>query len=231
LVELLVVIGVVALLVAILLPVLNKAKERANRTKCAANLRQLMAASIMYAMDDKGGVYLYYQPNADDDIRPWYPKYFKNLNTAVCPSTLNRCTSRESLRQYAPGGPTDSSGNGCSYEGRARMDTGTWPDGKVVTQTTSKSLKNCRRVSTVFLLTDGDNSAGGDTQNNWPDPYDNHGIAGVNVAYLDGHVEWTPTGVPLIKAFAYGYYAGLPGNIPGKYGVTWAQGGGTWKFP
>jgi prepilin-type N-terminal cleavage/methylation domain-containing protein/prepilin-type processing-associated H-X9-DG protein len=49
LVELLVVIGIIAVLVAILLPTLSKARERSQRTACLSNLRQLGAGMIMYA--------------------------------------------------------------------------------------------------------------------------------------------------------------------------------------
>src|SRR5829696_5764680 len=54
LVELLVVIGIIALLLSILLPSLNKAKEQANQTKCLNNLRQIGMALVMYADGNKG---------------------------------------------------------------------------------------------------------------------------------------------------------------------------------
>lgn len=54
LVELLVVIGIIALLVAILLPVLGRAKESANRVACASNLRQISTTLHLYAGDSNG---------------------------------------------------------------------------------------------------------------------------------------------------------------------------------
>jgi len=54
LVELLVVIGIIAVLVAILLPTLNRARESARRTKCLANLRGIGQLVMMYANQFKG---------------------------------------------------------------------------------------------------------------------------------------------------------------------------------
>jgi len=68
LVELLVVIGIIALLIAILLPALNKAKQQANIVKCASNLRQISIAVLSYANNNKGRL-----PPSMVEPNPIYP--------------------------------------------------------------------------------------------------------------------------------------------------------------
>ncbi len=70
LVELLVVIALIALLIAILIPVLSSVRERANRMKCASNLRQIGQMELTYAVDNKG-----YYPRVEN--QGGIPFYFR----------------------------------------------------------------------------------------------------------------------------------------------------------
>ena len=54
LIELLVVVAIIAVLIAILLPSLGKAREQANIAKCAANMRSIAQANLVY-INDNGG--------------------------------------------------------------------------------------------------------------------------------------------------------------------------------
>lgn len=56
LVELLVVIGIIAVLISILLPALGQVREKSRQTKCLSNLRQLAMAAIAYSSENAGAM-------------------------------------------------------------------------------------------------------------------------------------------------------------------------------
>src|SRR5436305_4467308 len=80
LVELLVVIGILAVLIAILLPAVNRAREAGNRVKCLSNLRQLGMAFVMYETANggrfpalAGGDYAGHASHPEDWVY-WWPQ-------------------------------------------------------------------------------------------------------------------------------------------------------------
>ncbi len=89
LVEILIVIAIIAILAAMLLPALAGARERARRTTCLNNLRQMMSAFEMYAEDnyEKYPEYPEQIYNKDNGI---YPNFIKTPQTFWCPSTISR---------------------------------------------------------------------------------------------------------------------------------------------
>jgi len=97
LVELLVVIGIIALLVSILLPALATAREQAQKTVCLSNLRSLGQAVAVYQAEHKG----VFPPlsswaagtfggNRYKDANLWIMlKITPGITTAACPTALN----------------------------------------------------------------------------------------------------------------------------------------------
>ena len=86
LIELLVVIAIIAILAAMLLPALARAKESGKRISCLNSLRQLGIASQLYLGDSQG----YYPPRAINSRWPnaFYDDYGKNVQMLLCPDDV-----------------------------------------------------------------------------------------------------------------------------------------------
>src|SRR5437764_8546190 len=78
LVELLVVIGIIAALLSIMMPVLSRVREAEQRTACLSNLRQVHLSFHYYAMDNH------------DEVPLGYRAGCKQFNSMIYSATVNR---------------------------------------------------------------------------------------------------------------------------------------------
>ena len=131
LVELLVVIAVIALIAAMLLPALSKARQSGRRTACASNLRQLSVALSIYASENEGD---YPIANRTNRWPSQLYRNYENLDVLICPTDRmppprgRGVTPDEAPRSYVMNLFRDHFATTLSAAELQRFNSGTYPE-------------------------------------------------------------------------------------------------------
>jgi prepilin-type N-terminal cleavage/methylation domain-containing protein len=153
LVELLVVIGIIAVLIAILLPTLSRAREGAKRSACLSNLRQLAAAAVNYQVNNRW-MFPYHPVYSDastswDDISVASPLNGVTNNKDYHSNWLGaifKYIAKESRAMQCPSAPEAAEIHGMS-QGQEQA-TRTYICNGVVTSSCGKGIKHPSDVCT-----------------------------------------------------------------------------------
>ena len=108
LIELLVVIAIIALLMAILMPALNRVKKQAKVVACQARLKQWALIFAMYTNDNNG--YFHDRPFGTNYEKMWpqfYQRYYSDPKLRCCPAAQNPDRHTGTFGTWGWKGPTD----------------------------------------------------------------------------------------------------------------------------
>ena len=207
LVELLVVVSIIALLVALLTPALNKVKAGALRTSCQSQLQGMQLGQIDFANDNRGkistrrriyGTVMVWRPAAYGWTGVgllWSKGYLENPETMWCPANINPVTAFDGIYGFR-------SSPGVAVSQEVKDAAGFWYPMIKNTYTQRDAIKRLSapgQSGGSAMMADGFTYSRPDTWGRWGghywDPFEGYAVrshhkTGYNVAYLDGSVTF-----------------------------------------